>query len=155
MQSCGHFWQKLRLSNWTLSLMYNSKVYSMTWTVAVLTLLALANLGELKQIESWSYLCCILYWICIGKGICSSFFSQIWECEMRSFWRWMTLFKLVNVSAFELQSIWSIDCDLSIRWIESKYLKMTKAILIFEFWNCKKWFDQFVKLIDRKKVDHK
>jgi hypothetical protein len=38
-----------------------------------------------------------------------------------------------NVSVFELQSIQIIDCKLSIWLIESKYLKMTKAIWIIEF----------------------
>ncbi len=38
-----------------------------------------------------------------------------------------------NVSAFELLSIRIIDCNLAIRLIESKYLKMTKAIRIIEF----------------------
>ncbi len=42
-------------------------------------------------------------------------------------------FLLENVSVFESQSIWIIDCNLAIRLIESKYLKMTKSIWIIEF----------------------
>ncbi len=41
--------------------------------------------------------------------------------------------KLEKVLVFELQSIWILDCNLAIRLIESKYLKMTKAIWIIEF----------------------
>ncbi len=47
-------------------------------------------------------------------------------------------FGLENVSVFESQSIWIIYCNLAIRLIESKYLKMTKAIRIIEFKNCQK-----------------
>jgi hypothetical protein len=35
-----------------------------------------------------------------------------------------------SVSAFELRLSWIIDCNLAIQLIESKYLKMTKAIWI-------------------------
>jgi hypothetical protein len=38
-----------------------------------------------------------------------------------------------NVSVFELQSIRIIDCNLAVRLIESKYLKMSIAIWITEF----------------------
>ncbi len=38
-----------------------------------------------------------------------------------------------NVLVFEIQSIWIIDCNLSVGLIESKHLKMTKAIQIIEF----------------------
>ncbi len=41
-------------------------------------------------------------------------------------------YSLENVAVFELQSIWIIDCNLAIQLIESKYLKMTKAIKIIE-----------------------
>jgi len=40
---------------------------------------------------------------------------------------------LENVSTFELQSIQRIDCNLAIRQIDSKHLKMTKAIWIINF----------------------
>ncbi len=59
---------------------------------------------------------------------------------------------LKNVSVFELQSIQIIDCNLAIWLIESKYLKMTKAIQIVEFIN-DEFFDQFGLLISRKKVE--
>ncbi len=39
---------------------------------------------------------------------------------------------LENVSVLELESIQIMDCNLVILLIESKYLKMTKAIQIFE-----------------------
>jgi hypothetical protein len=46
-----------------------------------------------------------------------------------------------NVSVSELEPIWIFDCNLAIRLIESKYLKMTKAIRIIEFQNYQKLFD--------------
>jgi hypothetical protein len=45
----------------------------------------------------------------------------------------MSGYLLENVSVFELQPIWIIDCNLAIQFIESKYLKMTKAIWITVF----------------------
>ncbi len=38
-----------------------------------------------------------------------------------------------NVSVSELEPIRIFDCNLAIRLIESKYLKMTKAIRIIDF----------------------
>jgi hypothetical protein len=42
-------------------------------------------------------------------------------------------FTLENVSVFKLQSVQIIDCNIAIPLIESKYLKMTKAIWIIDF----------------------
>jgi hypothetical protein len=41
-------------------------------------------------------------------------------------------FTLENVSVFELQSVQIIDCNLAIPLIESKYLKMTKAMRVID-----------------------
>ena len=41
-------------------------------------------------------------------------------------------FKIDNVSVSELQSILMIDCNLAVRLVESKYLKMIKTIQIIE-----------------------
>ncbi len=46
-------------------------------------------------------------------------------------------YELENVLVFELQSIKTIDCNLALWQIDSKYLKMTKAIRIVEFQHCK------------------
>jgi len=58
---------------------------------------------------------------------------------------------LENVSASELQSIRIIDCNLAIWLIESKYLKMTKAIQIIEFQICQKLIWS-IRLIDFEKT---
>jgi hypothetical protein len=56
---------------------------------------------------------------------------RIWmSFHLKVWWYWWAL---ENVAVFELQSVQIIDCNLAIRLIESKYLKMTKAIWIIEF----------------------
>jgi hypothetical protein len=54
-----------------------------------------------------------------------------------------SMFIVENVSLFELQSVQIFDLNLAIQLIKSKQLKVTKAILIIEFYIVKKLFDQF------------
>jgi hypothetical protein len=53
------------------------------------------------------------------------------------------MFMVENVLLFELQSTMIFDWNLAIQLIKSKLLKVTKAILIIEFYIVKKLFDQF------------
>ncbi len=67
-----------------------------------------------------------------------TFELEIFELELPKLnWVSVCQFTLENVSKFQLQSVWWIDCNLEIRCIESEYLKVNKAIWIIEFKNCK------------------